>query len=1069
MLPFHAGAPRALISSLFCVFLLTGCLGGGSDSQERPDSRPDGTVNGQVLDPPVSGALVKLVSAEGNALSSLVRTDDEGRFSLQYRGTSTGARLVATGGRDSGTGLSFQGLSLSAPLADNPDGIVTPVTTLVAHLTAQGFSLDSARQRVAARLGLDASVLLASPLEHGNVQHRTVLLAHFQTLLRGEQNPEDLLWQAVTQYGTDLAAAARALAGGDVLLASTRQRLTDNADLLATLAALDDGGAATQVLDRATRTLVMRTLERYLSQSLDYTADTDTARTNLEHLADAVWAANRQRGLQPASAAGLNVVRYLLNQYGIVPEALDQAAFQVPPGLDGDENIPLLASRDAIDPGQALGSRERLGDDQGARRAYFFRSELSPYYRSEQLFEGVYDDNYLDPLYAAIAEGQARAGLLDDATRTLRTQVFSPRQRIAAFRKAGQALLDQNQTARGLTLLNRARDEFDTYLEGVGIRNIVSADAENVLNLVGGYLDAGRPDLAEATLAPLYDYVDLYADPDGQLQGPYYNINSALVDLAEAQVQEAENQSLRDPYYQQALTSTRLLQRWTDGLGRQNTPLTCAVIRTQYTARYAALFARLGAEDEARAATDTFAALLQEPCNGFSTSYTYMIAPVYGYREAFEAFERFLNEVVTPIPPLGAFSASEARKSIRAQQAVALIKNDSVQAAMDYLSSQLGDDLAAQLNLLTFSGGGIQEDDDYEMNSVNRYVINTLHDQNRDDLARSVSEAAWDLVTSDAFESRYRTAKQAVEQGCRKLAIASEYLGNLTQARQRMSVCAQRALALVDGADTVERYNLLRFAGEGLYHFDLTDGLPEIASRLGDLTNGLSQEERTKVQRLRLRLLAATNDADTALNLFARVRSDLSDRAKAASQETERTSAATASRELLMTAGHAADKLRGRTVLRSQPDEQGLRLARALEEAGVRFAVNDDGDNLSAFTIIKRINSLSTRNSSLVDLAGYLGGFDALEEAKSVAENAQGQARYDRLARATEGLSARDLFPGTDLATFDFDLDGRPDFFNVSSAQPEPGATPPLTLDDDIDGDGVTDDLDPTPYCGSCG
>jgi hypothetical protein len=397
-----------------------------------------------------------------------------------------------------------------------------------------------------------------------------------------------------------------------------------------------------------------------------------------------------------------------------------------------------------------------------------------------------------------------------------------------------------------------------------------------------------------------------------------------------------------------------------------------------------------------------------------------------------------------------------------------LIKSDSVQAATDYLSEQLGDDLAAQLNLLTFGGGGIQEDDDYEMNSVNRYVINTLHDQNRDDLAHLVSEAAWELVTSEAYENRYQTAKQAIEQGCRKLAIASEYLGNLTQARQRMAVCAQRALALVDGAGTVERYNLLRFAGEGLYHFDLSEGLPEIAARLGDLTAGLSQEDRTKVQRLRLRLLAATNNTDAALNVFAQAHSDLSARAKAAGEETERAGAATASRELLMTAGYAADKLRGRTAARGQPDEQELLLAGALEDAAIRFAVNDDDANLSAFAIIQRVNSLSTRNSSLVDLAGYLGGFDALEQAKSVANAAQGQARYDRLAKAADGLAARDLFPGTDLATFDFDLDGRPDFFNAS-AQPEPGTDPPLTLDDDIDGDGITDDVDPTPYCGSCG
>ena len=89
------GALRVLLLSFFLLPLLHGCLGEGGDSQSRPDSTPDGSVSGQVLDPPIQGAQVRLVDAEGNALSALVRSDDQGRFKLQYRGDTAGARLVA--------------------------------------------------------------------------------------------------------------------------------------------------------------------------------------------------------------------------------------------------------------------------------------------------------------------------------------------------------------------------------------------------------------------------------------------------------------------------------------------------------------------------------------------------------------------------------------------------------------------------------------------------------------------------------------------------------------------------------------------------------------------------------------------------------------------------------------------------------------------------------------------------------------------------------------------------------------------------------------------------------------
>ena len=92
------GALRVLLLSFFLLPLLHGCLGEGGDSQSRPDSTPDGSVSGQVLDPPIQGAQVRLVDAEGNALSALVRSDDQGRFKLQYRGDTAGARQLPRGG-----------------------------------------------------------------------------------------------------------------------------------------------------------------------------------------------------------------------------------------------------------------------------------------------------------------------------------------------------------------------------------------------------------------------------------------------------------------------------------------------------------------------------------------------------------------------------------------------------------------------------------------------------------------------------------------------------------------------------------------------------------------------------------------------------------------------------------------------------------------------------------------------------------------------------------------------------------------------------------------------------------
>lgn len=1068
MLRLKSMAPGALAVSVCALFMISGCLGEGGGSQDRPEGGAESSFSGQVIDPPIAGALVKLVNADGEALSALVSSDQDGRFQLRYRGSAAGARLEAAGGRDSGTGLSFQGLSLAAPLERNPNGIVSPVSTLVAHLTAQGFSLDNALQRVADRLGLDADTLLESPEQHAALQQRSILIGQFHTLLRGERFPGDLLWQAVDQFGIDLAGAAAQLAVDDDLLAATRQRLTDNVDLLDRLAAVPTEDTPEDTLGRATVTLVQATLERYLAESLDYEAASESARANLAALADAVWRANRQRGLQPSSAAGLNVVRYLLNQYDVDGAALDADGFQVPAGLAGDAVVPVLAEQNVIDPTQPLAPGERFGDDEAARRAYFFRSSLSPFYRSEALFEGVFDDNYLDPLYAGIAEGQARAGLIDEATLTLRTQVFSPLARITAFRDVGVALLDLDQREAALDALDRSAEDWRTYLQRVGLRNITGKDATAVLNLINAYIDAGELDKADAVLEPLYEYVDLVGDPNGPFLSTYYNINTALLDLAEAQVLEAERQRFSEPYFSQALRITNLLADWTDNLGTQENTLTCAVIRTQYTARYAALYARLGELERARDGTDTFSELLQLSCNGFSTSYTNLIAPVYGYLEAFDEFETFLQNTVTPIPPLGAFSASQARQAIRAQRAVALVKDQSVDAAMGYLASELGNDLSTQITLMTFNGGGINESDEYTITNVSRNVLNTLRDQGFDDLAVEVSEAVWARVNQQDYLDRYQDGENAILLGCRKAALASEYLGRRQEAMERMDICADRAQQLASQASsTTQRYDLLSLTGQGLYYFDQPGRLPEIASALSSLANNLGDTEQVfTVQKLIARLWAASGASTNAQNVLEQSISLIRGHAETATSETQRSEAFSWTREAIQNGIRIANKLRGRTVKTGSPDSVSLSLASAIEEQVRTFSVEDSG-GLSGFEIGRRINSLSSRNQSMNFLADLLGQLDALDAARIVADAGAGSARFDRLARAVSGLGERDLFPGTTAARYDHDGDGQPDFFNPSATDADVRDNL-LTLDSDIDGDGQPDSTDPTPYCGAC-
>lgn len=65
------------------------------------------------------------------------------------------------------------------------------------------------------------------------------------------------------------------------------------------------------------------------------------------------------------------------------------------------------------------------------------------------------------------------------------------------------------------------------------------------------------------------------------------------------------------------------------------------------------------------------------------------------------------------------------------------------------------------------------------------------------------------------------------------------------------------------------------------------------------------------------------------------------------------------------------------------------------------------------------------------------------------------------------GYAAYDDYPGSTVVQFDFDKDGLPDFYSPESTEQEQGALA-VALDDDIDGDGIANASDATPYCAVC-
>ena len=112
----------------------------------------------------------------------------------------------------------------------------------------------------------------------------------------------------------------------------------------------------------------------------------------------------------------------------------------------------------------------------------------------------------------------------------------------------------------------------------------------------------------------------------------------------------------------------------------------------------------------------------------------------------------------------------------------------------------------------------------------------------------------------------------------------------------------------------------------------------------------------------------------------------------------------------------------------------------------------------------KNIGAAATKLTAMKNIAKKYASFEMVDEGFSLAErNYTSSADIFAIAQEMAASVLDSTSIDSDIAFVDTDRDGKPDFF-LPSAKPEQITASGLTLDDDIDGDGIKDDTDLLPY-----
>ena len=112
----------------------------------------------------------------------------------------------------------------------------------------------------------------------------------------------------------------------------------------------------------------------------------------------------------------------------------------------------------------------------------------------------------------------------------------------------------------------------------------------------------------------------------------------------------------------------------------------------------------------------------------------------------------------------------------------------------------------------------------------------------------------------------------------------------------------------------------------------------------------------------------------------------------------------------------------------------------------------------------KTIGAAATKLTAIKNIAKKYASYEMIDEGFSLAErNYTSSADIFAIAQEMAASVLDSTSIDSDIAFIDTDRDGKPDFF-LPNATPEQIAASGLTLDDDIDGDGIKDDTDLLPY-----
>lgn len=479
------------LSSIALAVIFLGC-GGGSSSNNNTKS-----LQGKVIDGPIDGASVFLRCNSSKIVGNIAKTDVSGSYAIGNIPNDTNLTLctIYSDGGNDGEDLSRLKLKTDLSLYDKYDTVlITPITTMLSNNKNISTNPTLAKTQTANFLNISSSDLLKNPQDSLTLSKVSKIL----TRVALTQNTKGSLVGVIDTNSLQ----PNATLSSDVLNSfdiKTDKKENLKAIMQSILAAKNVDEVLKNSIISNTKVLLK---EAYMLENMDNI----NVKNNISSLANKIAQANRVD--TKYKEVSRYQIRKALNDINLmskidkngkldrnITNALQSSDFSQ--YLDKEINIKDVKGFVVYN---SKYHQSVLGDDNDKRIEYYTFSDISHMAKALGLLENSYSDLLLNPAYAQIAKGYAKLGYDEEAQRILQENIYDQSSKIDTYIKLATISADQKRPSYAKKSLDKGFALLKTYFKQKGYANLNSDDSWRVLKFYYEYYDINEATLAEAVM-----------------------------------------------------------------------------------------------------------------------------------------------------------------------------------------------------------------------------------------------------------------------------------------------------------------------------------------------------------------------------------------------------------------------------------------------------------------------------------------------------------------------------------------------------------------------------------------